>query len=178
MSSSWRGAEAASWTMCVKLRGFRPEFSVISPLTRVEGFRQLTMRLSTTLTAAAAALLFSGSGTAVAQVPNKPASALTESELREVLVWNSPWEGAASVPGKSYSYRTTFRARRETLLAEVVSYSTNERADSVVTLQNGRLTWQDSNGADVTVTLADAGELVGTASTKNASVPIVLKPRR
>lgn len=136
------------------------------------------MRLSTLVNAAAAALMLLGSAGALAQAPNKPPSALSESELREVLVWNSPWEGVAAAPGKSYSYRTTFRARRDTLLAEVVSYSTNQRSDSIVTIQNGRLTWQDSNGADVTVSLADAGELVGTASTREASMPIVLKPRK
>jgi hypothetical protein len=127
---------------------------------------------------AAAIIIALSAGVAHAQAPNKPAASLTESELREVLVWNSPWEGTAAAPGKLYSYRTTFRARRDMLFAEVVSYSTNQRADSVVTMQNGRLTWQDSNGADITVTLADAGELVGTASTGAASLPIVLKPRR
>ena len=136
------------------------------------------MRPSTILTAAAAALTLLGSTCALAQAPGKPPAALTESELREVLVWNSPWEGMAAAPGKTYSYRTIFRARRDTLLAEVISYSTNQRADSVVTIQNGRLTWQDSNGADVAVSLADAGELVGTASTREASLPIVLKPRK
>jgi hypothetical protein len=136
------------------------------------------MRFFPMFEAAAAALILIASGAACAQAPNKPAAALTDSELREVLIWNSPWEGVATTPGKLYSYRTTFRARRDMLLAEVVSYSTNQRADSVVTMQNGRLTWQDSNGADVTVTLADAGELVGTASSSGASVPIVLRPRK
>ena len=130
--------------------------------------------------AAAAAILVMtlGAGAAHAQAPNKPPSALTENELKEVLIWNSPWEGRGVMAGTNYSYRTTFRARRDTLLVEVVSYSTNQRADSVVTVQNGRLTWQDSNGADVTVTLADAGELVGTASLRDATMPIVLRPRR
>ena len=119
-----------------------------------------------------------GTGAAHAQSSAKPPSALTDNEIKEVLVWNSPWEGRGAAPNQPYSYRTTFRARRDTLLAEVLSYSTNQRADSVVTLQNGRLTWQDSNGADVSVTLADAGELVGTASSRETNVPIVLKPRR
>jgi len=136
------------------------------------------MRFPAIVAAAAATIIALSAATAHAQALGKPAASLTESELREVLVWNSPWEGMATAPGKPYSYRTTFRARRDTLLAEVVSYSTNQRADSVVTMQNGRLTWQDSNGADVTVSLADAGELVGTASSKEASVPIVLKPRK
>ena len=115
---------------------------------------------------------------AQAQAPTKPPAALSDNELREVLVWNSPWESRAAAPGHSYSYRTTFRARRDVLLAEVINYATNQRADSVVTVQDGRLTWQDSNGGDVSVSLADAGELVGTASSREARVPIVLKPRK
>ena len=130
------------------------------------------------LAATAAALIVFGAGAVHSQTTSKPPATLTEQELREVLLWNSPWEGRAAAPGQLYSYRTTFRARRDTLFAEVVSYSTNQRADSVVTVQNGRLTWQDSNGADVSVILADAGELVGTASSREANVPIVLKPRK
>ena len=113
-----------------------------------------------------------------AQAPAKAPSELTEKELREVLVWNSPWEGRAVDAGQHYSYRTTFRARRDTLLAEVISYSTNQRADSVVTVHDGRLTWQDSNGADVSVSLADAGDLVGVAKSPKAHTLIVLKPRK
>ena len=129
--------------------------------------------------AAAATLAIAlGAGAAHAQAPSKPPSALTDNELREVLIWNSPWEGRGVMAGTNYSYRTTFRNRRDTLLVEVVSYSTNQRADSVVTMQDGRVTWQDSNGADVSVTLADAGQLVGTASSREANVPIVLMPRR
>jgi hypothetical protein len=136
------------------------------------------MRFSMMLAAAATTLTLCVAGATHAQAPAKPPSAMSESEIKEVLVWNSPWEGSASVPGKLYSYRTTFKARRDLLLAEVISYSTNQRSDSVVTMQNGRLTWQDSNGADVSVTLADAGNLVGTASTHGTDVPIVLKPRK
>ena len=136
------------------------------------------MSLPAIITASAAILILCGAAAAHAQAPNKPPSALTESELKEVLVWNSPWEGRGAALHQPYSYRTTFRARRDTLLAEVLSYSTNQRADSVVTLHNGRLTWQDSNGADVSVSLADAGDLVGTASSRGAEVPIVLRPRR
>jgi hypothetical protein len=117
-------------------------------------------------------------GAAHAQAPTKPAAALSEQELREVLVWNSPWEGWSVTPGQLYSYRTTFRERRDTLLAEMVGYATNQRADSVVTIQDGRLTWQDANGADVSVSLADAGDLVGTASSRDANLAIVLRPRR
>lgn len=136
------------------------------------------MSLAAIIKANAAILILCSGGAVLAQSPSKPPSALTESELKEVLVWNSPWEGRGMALNQPYSYRTTFRARRDALLAEVVSYSTNQRADSVVTLQNGRLTWQDSNGADVSVTLADAGDLVGTASSRGAEVPIVLRPRR
>ena len=130
------------------------------------------------LAAAATTLMLCAAGTPHAQAPVKPPSALSESELKEMLVWNSPWEGRASAPGKLYSYRTTFRTRRDLLVVEVLSYSTNQRSDSVVTLQNGRLTWQDSNGADVSVALADAGDLVGTASREGAELAIVLTPRR
>jgi hypothetical protein len=130
------------------------------------------------LAATAAVVILCAAGGAYAQAPVKAPSALTENELKEVLVWNSPWEGRGAALNQPYSYRTTFRARRETLLAEVLSYSTNQRADSVVTVHNGRLTWQDSNGADVSVSLADAGDLVGTASSRGAEVPIVLKPRK
>jgi hypothetical protein len=117
-------------------------------------------------------------GAAHAQAPTKPAAALNEQELREVLVWNSPWEGRSVTPGQLYSYRTTFRARRDTLLAEMVAYATNQRADSVVTIQEGRLTWQDANGAEVSVSLADAGDLVGSARSRDANLAIVLEPRR
>ena len=130
------------------------------------------------LAAIAAVVILCGAGGAHAQAPHKAPSALTENELKELLVWNSPWEGRGAVPNQPYSYRTTFRARRDSLLAEVLSYSTNQRAASVVTVQNGRLTWQDSNGADVSVGLADAGDLVGTASSRGAEVAIVLKPRK
>lgn len=136
------------------------------------------MILRAALAALAATTIALASAAAHAQALAKPPSAMTESELKEVLVWNSPWEGRATAPGKLYSYRTTFKSRQNLLLAEVISYSTNQRSDSVVTMQNGRLTWQDSNGADVSVALADAGDLVGIATTGGANVPIVLSPRK
>src|SRR5688500_15457666 len=80
---------------------------------------------------------------------------ITEADLKNLLVWNSPWEGRATAPGRAYSYRTVFHVRRDAVVAEVISYATNQRADSVVDFRDGRLTWQDSNGADVTVALAD-----------------------
>ncbi|HEV7801885.1 MAG TPA: hypothetical protein VGP15_12480, partial [Burkholderiales bacterium] len=102
---------------------------------------------------------------------------LTENEIRELLVWNSPWEGRAAVPGRLYSYRTIFHIRRDEVIAEVMSYATNQRSDSVVEIRNGRLQWQDSNGADVSVAVGDTGELTGTVSSRSANLPIILKPR-
>jgi uncharacterized protein YbjQ (UPF0145 family) len=125
-----------------------------------------------------AALSCASTGAAHAQAPARPAAALSEEALREVLVWNSPWEGQSATAGQLYSYRTTFRARRDTLLAEMIGYATNQRADSVVAIQDGRLTWQDANGADVSVSLVEAGDLVGTASSRGSNLAIVLKPRR
>lgn len=102
----------------------------------------------------------------------------SETDLKNVLVWNSPWEGRAATPGNAYSYRTVFHARRDAVVAEVVSYATNQRSDSVVEIRDGRLTWQDAGGADVNVALADGGDLVGMAVQQNTRLPIVLKPRR
>lgn len=102
---------------------------------------------------------------------------LSEQDIRNVLIWNSPWEGRTSTPGRLYSYRTIFLVRRDALVAEVLSYSTNQRSDSVVNIRDGRLNWQDSNGADVNVALGELGDLVGTARSQNAELPIVLKPR-
>ncbi len=107
-------------------------------------------------------------------------AALSEQQLKalkDTLVWNSPWEGRGATPGRLYSYRTIFHSRRDAMVAEVISYATNQRSDSVVDIRNGRLTWQDSNGANVSVAMSDAGELAGTATSKSATVPIVLKPR-
>jgi hypothetical protein len=101
----------------------------------------------------------------------------SEQELKQLLVWNSPWEGKAQAHGRLYSYRTVFHVRRDAIVAEVISYSTNQRSDSVVDIRDGHLKWQDSNGAEVSVALADGGDLVGTATSQNAAVPIVLKPR-
>jgi hypothetical protein len=101
----------------------------------------------------------------------------SEPELKQLLVWNSPWEGKAQAPGRLYSYRTVFHVRRDAIVAEVISYSTNQRSDSVVDIRDGHLKWQDSSGAEVNVALADGGELIGTATSQNAALPIVLKPR-
>ena len=123
--------------------------------------------------AIAALLAFSVPGLASAQGAGK---ALTEGQLRELLVWNSPWEGKANPP-QLYSFRTVFRAQREGLVAETVSYATNQRSNSVVTVKDGRLTWQDSNGADVNVAVAESGDLVGTADSAGAKLQVVFKPR-
>ena len=104
------------------------------------------------------------------------AKVLPEPQLRELLIWNSPWEGRASPP-HVYSYRTVFRVRSNAIVADTVSYATNQRSSSVVNVQDGRLSWQDSNGADVNVGVAATGELVGTASSKSANLPIFFKPR-
>lgn len=113
----------------------------------------------------------------VAAVTAKARSPLSEQDIRNVLIWNSPWEGRTSTPGRLYSYRTIFVVRRDALVAEVLSYSTNQRADSVVNIRDGHLNWQDSNGAEVNVALGELGDLVGTARSHNADLPIVLKPR-
>lgn len=101
-----------------------------------------------------------------------------EQDLRELLIWSSPWQGRSVTPPGLYSYRTVFRQRRDVLIAEVTSLSTHQRSDSVVTIRNGALNWQDSNGAEVDVALGAAGELVGTAKSQAAQLPIILKPSR
>lgn len=102
---------------------------------------------------------------------------MNEQELRNHLIWNSPWEGRAATPPQVYSYRTVFRARRDALVAEVVSYATHQKADSVVRFSPGAASWHDSGGSEVNVLLGESGELVGTARANEGSVPIVLKPR-
>jgi len=102
---------------------------------------------------------------------------LTDDDLRSLLVWNSPWEGRANPP-QAYSYRTVFRQRRDALIAETMSYTTNQRSDSVVSVSGGRVNWQDSNGGDVNVAPAETGDLVGTASSQGGNLSITFKPRR
>lgn len=48
---------------------------------------------------------------------SKPARTLTEQEIKELLVWNSPWENKSI-----YSFRTTFVLRRNELIAQVMRY--------------------------------------------------------
>ena len=102
--------------------------------------------------------------------------ALSEAEVREHLVWNSPWEGRANPP-QLYSFRTVFRKRGDRLIAETVSYATNQRSASVVTVQKGRIGWQDSSGADVDVAVGQSGELIGTAISTDKNLQIVFTPR-
>ena len=97
---------------------------------------------------------------------------MTDQDLRSMLIWNSPWEGRAHPP-QLYSYRTVFRQRRDGLIAETVSYATNQRSNSVVSVAGGRVNWQDSNGAEVSVAPGETGELVGTAG----NLQIAFKPR-
>ena len=121
----------------------------------------------------AMAAMLLGSGLASAQAPAKPA---TDEDVRNLLIWNSPWEGRATPP-HTYSFRTVFRQRRELLIAETVRYSTNQRSDGVVSIAGGQVKWEDSDGAEVTVSLGTTGELVGTAKTSAANVPISFTPR-
>jgi hypothetical protein len=129
------------------------------------------------LWAAAAALALAVSHAACAQQGVAATGAAAEQSLRQVLVWNSPWEGKAAAPGRMYSYRTVFHVRRDAVVADVISYATNQRSDSVVNIRDGRANWQDANGAEVNVALGDGGNLVGTATSQSAALPIVLKPR-
>ena len=51
---------------------------------------------------------------ASAQGAAKP---LDENDLKEILIWNSPWEGHSTHPPTLYSYRHVFRQRRDVLIA-------------------------------------------------------------
>ena len=110
-------------------------------------------------------------------VKAQPPRTLSEQELRDFLVWNSPWESRTATPGQIYSYRTVFVIRRNELIAEVMRYSNNERGDSVVNLKEGRVVWQDSSGGDVAVSLDEIGDLVGTASSRSTNVSVIFRPR-
>ena len=101
---------------------------------------------------------------------------MSERDIGEHLIWNSPWEGRANPP-QTYSYRTVFRKRRDGIVAETVSYATNQRSTSLVSVQDGRINWQDSNGAEVNVSVGEGGDLVGTAASSAANLAIVFKPR-
>lgn len=112
---------------------------------------------------------------AAAQGSAKPPA--NDDELKELLIWSSPWQGRSTNPPGLYSYRHVFRQRRDALVAEVTSLSNNQRSDSVVSVKDGALSWQDSSGADVAVALGASGELVGTAKTRDLNLPIALTPR-
>jgi hypothetical protein len=109
---------------------------------------------------------------------SKPPAALSEQELKNLLIWNSPWEGRATNSKETIAYRTTFAMRRDELYASVIRYSNNERGDSVVTIREGRVNWQDPAGADVSVAVEELGELVGTATSKTTNYSVIFKPRR
>lgn len=121
-----------------------------------------------------ALLALAAAPAALAQGVAKP---VDENGLKEILIWNSPWEGRAMTPPGLYSYRHVFRQRRDVLIAEVTSLSTNQRSASVVYFREGALNWQDSNGAEVNVALGASGELIGAARSREADLPITLKPR-
>lgn len=134
------------------------------------------MRGGRALKRGALALLAFAASSLPAMALAQGAPARSDTDLREHLIWNSPWEGRASPP-QLYSFRTVFRKRREGLIAETISYATNQRSASLVTLQDGRIAWQDSNGADVNVAVAATGDLEGTAISRENTLQIVFKPR-
>jgi hypothetical protein len=100
---------------------------------------------------------------------------LTDHEIRELLVWNSPWESRALTSNSPYSFRTIFVIRRGELVAQVMRYSTGEMGDSVVDIKEGRAHWQDSSGNEITVSVDHVGELVGTATSKTTKYSIAFK---
>lgn len=132
--------------------------------------KAMSMRACAFAFAALAALSLQG------MVAASDVQMLGEAEVREYLIWNSPWEGRANPP-QLYSFRTVFRKRRDRLIAETISYATNQRSASVVTFRDGRIGWQDSNGADVDVAVGESGDLMGSATSTDKNLQIVFKPR-
>src|SRR5687767_5067523 len=130
------------------------------------------MDLRSVMCSTVAILAFLTSGVACAQGAAQPG--MSEQDLRNHLIWNSPWEGRASTPPQLYSYRTVFRAQRETLIAQVTSYATHQQANSVVHFSDAGMSWQDSGGAEVNVLMGASGDLVGTARSRESSLPIIL----
>ena len=106
----------------------------------------------------------------------KPGRALTDQEIRDLLVFNSPWESSSTTPGQLYRYRTTFVMRGNDIVAQVMRYATNEQGDSIVTLKEGRVVWQDTAGADVSVAV-EGQELVGSAVSKTSNHTIRFRAR-
>jgi hypothetical protein len=45
------------------------------------------------------------------------AAQVSDADLKTLLVWNSPWEGRGTAPGRTYSYRTVFSVRRDAVVA-------------------------------------------------------------
>jgi hypothetical protein len=138
------------------------------------------MRSVTAATVVILSVFFSTTALAQGSAPataKPPARVMSEQEVRDFLVWNSPWDSRTATPGQIYSYRTVFVIRRNELVAEVMRYSNNERGDSVVNVKEGRVVWQDSSGGSVTVAVDAVGELVGTATSASTNVAVVFKPR-
>ena len=127
------------------------------------------------ISAGALLLVLLAAHAALAQT-NAPQPALTDEQVRERLVFNSPWESRATTPGHVYRYRTHFVLRGSELVAQVMRYATNEQGDSVVTVSDGRLAWQDTDGGKVTVAFRGE-ELVGTAASKTGNLNVVFRPR-
>lgn len=44
-------------------------------------------------------------------------------------------------------------------------------------MHEGRVAWEDTNGAEVVVAVEDGGRLVGTAVSKTTNYAVVFKPR-
>ena len=128
---------------------------------------------------AGALLLFLIAPHAVLAQANAPQAgrAGADQQIRDLLVFNSPWESRATTPGQVYRYRTNFVVRGGELVAQVMRYATNEQGDSVVSVSDGRLVWQDTDGSKVSVAL-QGEELVGIAASKTGDTNVVFKPRR
>ena len=94
-------------------------------------------------------------------------------ELIELLIRKSPWDATV----ETWSYRTTFLRKGEAIIAHVIAFYSNDRADSPVRINGGEINWQHPSGADITVRLNDKGELVGTAF-RGITYSIVYKSAR
>lgn len=107
-------------------------------------------------------------------VPSGPSATQNDKELIELLIRKSPWDGRV----ESWSYRTSFSRKGEALVAHVLAFYSNARADSPVRLKDGEVNWQHPSGADITVRLDDKGQLVGTALARGSTYRVVYKSTR
>ena len=114
---------------------------------------------------------------AQAGAPANPAKVLSEAEIRDLLIFNSPWDSKSTMSGEPYSFRTHFVMRRGELLAQVTRYSNNETGDSIVIVREGRVQWQDSSGGEVSVAVDHVGDLVGTAKSRTTNFSVIFKAR-